>query len=187
MSYQKIHVKKCFDKITEIFKNGKTPYCVDTSGTLATFFEYNGRRCDVGKLVVGAVMGSGKSNADIGDEMRLAYINGCKHGDNIVYYLGQAVPSKWAEMCSSEEQKFNPELIFDAGKCLERDTFAKIVTPMEDFDSLGNQEIWPDKETTTVCMLIEGGDDVEEKVKQGKEALPKFDELFEVLVIHNEE
>jgi hypothetical protein len=168
---------------------GKVPFLVDTSETLKTFFQYNGKCCNVGKLVVGAVMGSGDTSEDISDKMRQNYVQSAKMGEQCVYYLGAAVPSKFKEFVfPGEKQKFDPEIIFDMSKNRKRDHFAKIVHDMEDVDLMGNREIWPD-EGMGMAVLVDSPDldTVEERVNEFKAHVPTFDEQFEVVVVVKDE
>ena len=42
---------------------------------------------------------SGSENTDIGEEMRVHYVNGCKYGGSVIYNFGRALPTKWNEYC----------------------------------------------------------------------------------------
>lgn len=144
--------------VADANKQNKLPFLVDTTGTLGTFFQYQGKTCHVGKLLVGNAMGRRRDATDVADEMRQMYIAGAKYGGTVVYNFGAAFPQQWPEYCSQQEGEFNPEVILDMRKNRTRDHFATVVRMSEDMDDMGNAEIWP-KEDMEMCLLIEKGDE----------------------------
>merc|ERR1712226_1587158 len=164
--------------INTTFDGGKIPFIIDTAGVVAVFLKYSGKPCEVGEMAFENITGGG--NYDIGEEMRKVYVGGARYGGTVMFHMGQTIPEKWKEFCSTDSQKFNQDVIFDCKKNRERSHFAKIVKPEEDEDRFGNTECTPNKENFRIVIVV----DVEDKtkldqvLKDAKAKFPNFDANF---------
>ena len=163
---------------------GKVPLIIDSGedGNVTTFFTYSANVCSVGKFVIQNAMGG--SN-DIGDEMRRSYVGACKYGKTLIYDIGQNFSTKWKEWCSTADQKFNPNVVFDLKKCKEREHFEKMVKPDEDVDNMGNKMVYPSDNFWLGVTIMSGPEQerIDEVLADAKAFLPDFETKFEVFIV----
>merc|ERR1712183_238626 len=159
--------------VPKIHNEGKVPFVIDTTEDhkLNSYFKYKATICEVGKMDVQLSMKCGihKSIDDISDEMRFRYVSSAKLGGTLIYDLGQAVPLKWKKMCSLKHQKFNQTIIFNTEKNRQREFFATIVKPEEDF-------------AVGVIIDVEDTERIPDVLKDAKAVFVDFENKFEVLI-----
>lgn len=178
----KITTRQCSSIVEITNTKGKIPFIVDRSDALETFFTYTADVCYVNKLVVQDLLGSPTHKSEeIGEHMRQAYITGAKYGKTVIYFLGQVMPDRFNEFCSTKYCEFNAEIIFDTNKFRKRDEFVKIVKMHEDFDRYNEKDIFPSEELE-VGVLIQAHESssTQEIIADARKLIPKFDKNFEI-------
>ena len=163
---------------------GKVAFIIDKTGVLAKYFNYKAQVCDVVGMIISDIINKRKEDPnEIGNEMRVAYVNACKHGHTLIYKFGSAVPSRLKQYFGEDDETFRPEIIFNTSKNQDRKEFMKVVKHIEDKDKYGGNGLYPQPETI-MCILCEADDTngVEKIIKDARERIPDFTRNFQVYV-----
>ena len=147
--------------VEEAWNNNKIAYFFDTTENAATFFNYKGTLCEIGKMQLAVSIGQ-KTVDDLKEDVRLR-VKTAFMGDTLAFDVGKSVAkfSEYFDETNIRKELFEPENI------VNKDIYKKMIREEEDVDVQGNKGWFEMKPEFKVCVLSTMAPDDEDAAKIG--------------------